>query len=80
MSPQKKNSPTKVASRKKAVSPSISSGAPNTSPTSWLHELQFMPDWSFMVMPVATPDTKLITNRVPQNLVICRQMGQFIMT
>ena len=29
----KKNRPTKVASRKKAISPSMASGAPNTSPT-----------------------------------------------
>ncbi len=29
----KKNRPMKVASRKNAISPSIASGAPNTSPT-----------------------------------------------
>jgi hypothetical protein len=33
LSQPKKNSPTKVASRKKAISPSIASGAPKMSPT-----------------------------------------------
>ena len=33
LSQPKKNRPTKVASRKKAISPSMASGAPNTSPT-----------------------------------------------
>ena len=28
-----------------------------------------------MVMPVATPSTKLMPNSVPQNFVICRQIG-----
>ena len=33
LSQPKKNSPTNVASRKKAIRPSMASGAPNTSPT-----------------------------------------------
>jgi hypothetical protein len=33
LSQPKKNSPTKVASRKKAISPSMASGAPKMSPT-----------------------------------------------
>ena len=33
LSQPKKNSPTKVASRKNAISPSIASGAPKMSPT-----------------------------------------------
>ena len=33
LSQPKKNSPTKVASRKKAIRPSIASGAPKMSPT-----------------------------------------------
>ena len=33
LSQPKKNSPTKVASRKKAIRPSMAKGAPNTSPT-----------------------------------------------
>jgi hypothetical protein len=33
-----------------------------------------------MVMPVATPSTKLMPNSVPQNLVICRQIGRLVIT
>jgi hypothetical protein len=39
-----------------------------------------MPNWNSMVMPVATPRTKLIPNSVPQNFVICRQIGRPVMT
>ncbi len=33
-----------------------------------------------MTMPVETPSTKLIPNRVPQNFVICRQIVRPVMT
>ena len=33
-----------------------------------------------MVMPVATPSTKLMPNSVPQNFVIWRQIGRSVMT
>ena len=33
-----------------------------------------------MTMPVATPIAKLMPNRLPQNLVICRQIGRPVIT
>ena len=39
-----------------------------------------MPNWNSIVMPVATPRTKLIPNRVPQNFVIWRQIGRAVIT
>ncbi len=76
----KKNRPTKVASRKNAVSASRASGAPNTSPTKWLKYDQLVPNWNSMVMPVATPMAKLMPNSLPQNLVMSRQMVRPVMT
>ena len=35
---------------------------------------------ALMVIPVATPSTKLMPNSVPQNLVICRQIGRSVIT
>jgi hypothetical protein len=33
-----------------------------------------------MVIPVATPMAKLMPNRIPQNLVMARQIGRPVMT
>ncbi len=59
----------KVDSKKKAIRPSIASGAPKISPTKREYSLQFMPNWNSCTMPVATPMAKLIKNNLPKNLV-----------
>jgi hypothetical protein len=61
--------PMKVDSKKKAISASIASGAPKTSPTKREYWDQFMPNWNSWTMPVATPRAMLIRKSFPQNLV-----------
>ena len=63
------HSPRNVDSMKNAASPSIASGAPNTSPTKREYSLQFMPNWNSCTMPVTTPIAKLIRNSLPKNRV-----------
>ncbi len=52
-----------------AASPSIASGAPNTSPTNSEYTDQFMPNWNSWTRPVATPIAKLISISVPKKRV-----------
>ena len=59
----------KVASKKKAISPSKASGAPNTSPTKREYDDQFMPNWNSCTMPVTTPMAKLIRKILPKKRV-----------
>jgi hypothetical protein len=59
-----------VDSRKKAASPSMASGAPETSPTWRESSLQFMPNWNSCTIPVTTPTAKLISISLPQNRAI----------
>ena len=58
-----------VDSRKKASSPSIASGAPNTSPTKREYSDQFMPNWNSCTRPVATPIAKLMRKSLPKKRV-----------
>ena len=67
--------PRKVDSRKNAASPSIASGAPNTSPTKREYADQFMPNWNSCTRPVTTPMAMLMTRSVPNILVSCRCTG-----
>ena len=66
------HSPRNVDSRKNAASPSIASGAPNTSPTKREYSLHAIPNWNSCTMPVATPSAKLIRSSLPQNRVMRR--------
>ena len=65
----KTHNPRNVDSRKNAASPSIASGAPNTSPTNREYADQFMPNWNSCTSPVTTPTAMLISSRVPKNRV-----------
>ena len=67
--------PTNVASRKNAMSPSIASGAPKTSPTKREYWLQFIPNWNSWTMPVTTPMAKLMRKIFPQNFVMARYLA-----
>ena len=51
----KTQTPRNVDSRKNAASPSIASGAPNTSPTNFEYADQSMPNWNSWTRPVTTP-------------------------
>ena len=55
--------PRKTDSRKKAASPSMASGAPNTSPTKREYLDQFMPNWNSWTSPVTTPTAMLMTQQ-----------------
>ena len=63
------HSPRNVDSRKNAASPSMASGAPNTSPTNREYADQFIPNWNSCTSPVTTPIAMLMTRSVPKNLV-----------
>ena len=55
--------PRNVDSRKKAASPSIASGAPNTSPTKREYADQSIPNWNSCTRPVTTPTAMLSSIR-----------------
>ena len=61
--------PRKVDSRKNAASPSIASGAPNTSPTKREYDDHAMPNWNSCTSPVTTPTATLISSSVPKKRV-----------
>ena len=61
--------PRNVDSRKKAASPSMASGAPNTSPTKREYDDQAMPNWNSCTRPVTTPTATLISSSVPKKRV-----------
>ena len=72
MSRPKIHRPRNVDSRKKAISPSIASGAPKMSPTKREYCDQFMPNWNSCTMPVTTPRANstsmiLVQNRVARS-------------
>ena len=63
------HSPRNVDSRKNAASPSIASGAPNTSPTNREYADQSIPNWNSCTRPVTTPTLMLISIKVPKKRV-----------
>ncbi len=65
------HSPTNVDSTKNAASPSMASGAPNTSPTKREYVDQFMPNWNSWMIPVTTPTANETSMILPQK-VTCR--------
>ncbi len=72
------HSPRKVDSRKKAIRPSIASGAPKMSPTMREYADQFIPNSNSCTSPVTTPTATLMTRRVPKNLVSRRYPGLLV--
>ena len=56
-----------VDSSMNAPSPSIASGAPNTSPTYFENDDQFIPNSNSCTIPVAAPIAKLIRNSTAKN-------------
>ena len=69
------HNPRNVDSRKNAASPSMASGAPNTSPTNREYADQSMPNWNSWTSPVTTPTLTLISINVPKNRVSRRSSG-----
>ena len=67
--------PRNVDSRKNAASPSIASGAPNTSPTKREYADQFIPNSNSWTSPVTTPTATLISRRIPKKRVSRRCSG-----
>ena len=75
-SPQPKSQrPRNTDSRKNAASPSIASGAPNTSPTNREYADQSSPNWNSCTNPVTTPTAMLSSISVPKNRVSRRSSG-----
>src|ERR1017187_597173 len=75
LSQPKIHRPRNVDSRKKAIRPSIASGAPKMSPTSREYADQFIPNSNSWTRPVTTPTATLITSSAPKNLVSRRYSG-----
>src|SRR4030095_12290370 len=71
----KTQKPRNVDSRKKAASPSIASGAPNTSPTNREYADQFMPNSNSCTSPLTTPTAPLISRMFPKKRVRRRWSG-----
>ena len=69
------HSPRNVDSKKKAASPSIASGAPNTSPTKREYADQFIPNSNSCTSPVTTPTATLMSSSVPKKRVTRRYSG-----
>lgn len=66
----KTNRPKNVDSKKKAKTPSAARGAPKISPTNLDYSDQLVPNWNSIVIPVATPATKIMVNSLNQNRAI----------
>ena len=67
-----------VDSSMNAPRPSIASGAPNTSPTYFENDDQFIPNSNSCTIPVAVPIAKLIRNNVPKKRTSRSHFSSFV--